>query len=202
VSPDLCPCRHNGQWYPPNATIQEDCNIWYAQSHHLLPYDLVTPDSPGHHTSSLQGVKMAGAAHAEWPVPWGPSRILHTQAGYVWTIVDGSVLSLAHSVCQGQRWHCTGQRCSGWCQASGAPHYVTFDGLVFTFPGACEYLLVREAGGRFSVSVQNLPCGASGLTCTKALVVRLDSTVVHMLRGDCDLARMAGYRQRVWGKAA
>lgn len=32
VSPDLCPCRHNGQWYPPNATIQEDCNIWYAQS--------------------------------------------------------------------------------------------------------------------------------------------------------------------------
>ncbi|XP_017177065.1 SCO-spondin isoform X4 [Mus musculus] len=114
VSPDLCPCRHNGQWYPPNATIQEDCNI---------------------------------------------------------------------CVCQGQRWHCTGQRCSGWCQASGAPHYVTFDGLVFTFPGACEYLLVREAGGRFSVSVQNLPCGASGLTCTKALVVRLDSTVVHMLRG-------------------
>lgn len=79
---------------------------------------------------------------------------------------------------------------------------MTFDGLVFTFPGACEYLLVREAGGRFSVSVQNLPCGASGLTCTKALVVRLDSTVVHMLRGDCDLARMAGYRQRVWGKAA
>lgn len=79
---------------------------------------------------------------------------------------------------------------------------MTFDGLVFTFPGACEYLLVREAGGRFSVSVQNLPCGASGLTCTKALVVRLDSTVVHMLRGDCDLARMTGYRQRVWGKAA
>lgn len=31
VPPDLCPCRHNGQWYPPNATIQEDCNIWYAE---------------------------------------------------------------------------------------------------------------------------------------------------------------------------
>ncbi|XP_055461492.1 SCO-spondin [Psammomys obesus] len=114
VPPDLCPCRHNGQWYPPNTTIQEDCSV---------------------------------------------------------------------CVCQGQRWQCTGQRCSGWCQASGAPHYVTFDGLALTFPGACEYLLVREAGGRFSVSIQNLPCGASGLTCTKALAVRLDSTVVHMLRG-------------------
>lgn len=94
-------------------------------------------------------------------------------------------------MCQGQRWHCTGQRCSAWCQASGAPHYVTFDGLVLTFPGACEYLLVREASGRFSVSIQNLPCGASGLTCTKAVTVRLDSTVVHMLRGDCGLSRRA-----------
>lgn len=78
---------------------------------------------------------------------------------------------------------------------------MTFDGLVFTFLGACEYLLVREAGGRFSVSIQNLPCGASGLTCTKALAVRLDSTVVRMLRGGCDLSVMAGYWRRVWGKA-
>lgn len=133
--------------------------------------------------------------------PGEPSRMF--QAGYVWTIpvVDGSVLSLAHSVCRGQRWHCTGQRCSGWCQASGALHYVTFDGLVYTFLGACEYLLAREAGGRFSVSIQNLPCGASGLTCTKALAVRLDSTVVHMLRGGCDLSVMSGHCQRVWDKA-
>ncbi|KAB1276572.1 SCO-spondin [Camelus dromedarius] len=114
VPPELCPCRHSGQWYPPNATIQEDCNT---------------------------------------------------------------------CVCQGQQWHCTGQRCDGRCQASGAPHYVTFDGLALTFPGACEYLLVQEASGRFTVSAQNLPCGASGLTCTKALTVRLQGTVVHMLRG-------------------
>ncbi|GAB5568912.1 otogelin-like protein [Prionailurus iriomotensis] len=114
VPPELCPCRHGGQWYPPNATIQEDCNI---------------------------------------------------------------------CVCQGRQWHCTSRQCRGWCQASGAPHYVTFDGLAFTFPGACEYLLVREASGQFTVSAQNLPCGASGLTCTKALTVQLQSTVVHMLRG-------------------
>ncbi|KAM5303201.1 LOW QUALITY PROTEIN: SCO-spondin-like [Glossophaga mutica] len=105
---------HGGQRYPPNTTIQEDCNI---------------------------------------------------------------------CVCQGRQWHCTGQRYGGWCQALGAPQYVTFDGLALAFPGACEYLLVREAGGQFTVSAQNLPCGASGLTCTKALTVRLQSTVVHMLRG-------------------
>ncbi|XP_069932953.1 SCO-spondin [Oryctolagus cuniculus] len=114
VPPDLCPCRHSGRWYPPNATIQEDCNV---------------------------------------------------------------------CVCLDRQWHCTKHQCSGWCQASGAPHYVTFDGLALTFPGACEYLLVREARGHFSVSAQNLPCGASGLTCTKALAVHLETTVVHLLRG-------------------
>lgn len=91
------------------------------------------------------------------------------------------------SVCQGRQWHCTGHQCSGRCHASGAPHYVTFDGLAFTFPGACEYLLVREASGQFTVSAQNLPCRASGLTCTKALTVQLQSTVVHMLRGGCNV---------------
>ncbi|KAG8508993.1 LOW QUALITY PROTEIN: SCO-spondin, partial [Galemys pyrenaicus] len=101
VPPDLCPCRHGGQRYPPNATIQEDCS----------------------------------------------------------------------------------HRCCGRCQASGAPHYVTFDGLALTFPGACEYLLVREASGRFTVSAQNMPCGAAGLTCTKALTVRLQGTAMRMLRG-------------------
>ncbi|XP_042533232.1 SCO-spondin-like [Dipodomys spectabilis] len=114
VPPELCPCRHSGQWYPPNATIQEDCNT---------------------------------------------------------------------CGCQGRQWHCTGHRCSGRCQASGAPHYVTFDGLAFTFPGACEYLLLREVSGHFSVSAQNLPCGTSGLTCTKSLVVRVENTAVHLLRG-------------------
>ncbi|KAM9651443.1 SCO-spondin-like [Trichechus inunguis] len=114
VPTEHCPCRHSGRWYPPNATIQEDCNV---------------------------------------------------------------------CVCQGQRWHCTRHQCGGHCQASGAPHYVTFDGLAMTFPGACEYLLVRAVDGQFSVSAQNLPCGASGLTCTKALSLQLEGTIVHLLRG-------------------
>lgn len=51
--------------------------------------------------------------------------------------------------------------------------------------GACEYLLVREASGHFTVSAQN-PREASGLTCSKALTLRLHGTIVHMLRGDRD----------------
>lgn len=75
---------------------------------------------------------------------------------------------------------------------------MTFDGLAFTFPGACEYLLVREASGQFTVSAQNLPCGASGLTCTKALTVQLQSTIVHMLRGGCNIEGWHGQGGACW----
>ncbi|KAM8818088.1 LOW QUALITY PROTEIN: SCO-spondin-like [Rhynchonycteris naso] len=96
VPPELCPCCHSGQWYPPNATIQENCNI---------------------------------------------------------------------CMCQGQQWRYTGQRYGGRCQASGAPHCVTFDGLALIFPGACDYLLVREASGQFILegSQKEGPEGSHGL---------------------------------------
>ncbi|EHA98275.1 SCO-spondin [Heterocephalus glaber] len=109
VPPDLCPCRHSGQWYPPNATIQEDCNTCaYVE---LLNLDWLHPLCAAPKFLSSENLS---------PV-------------------------LLHSVCQSRQWRRTGQRCSGRCQ--------------------------------------NLPCRASGLTCTKALTVRLESTVVHMLRG-------------------
>ncbi|KAK2507917.1 hypothetical protein MC885_019191 [Smutsia gigantea] len=77
----------------------------------------------------------------------------------------------------GMTWPCvpapTGQQCSERCQASGAPPYVTFDGLALTFPRACEYLLVRDSSGQFTVSAQNLPCGASQTVMVNGVSVTL-----------------------------
>lgn len=98
----------------------------------------------------------------------------------------------SRSVCRQQRWQCSSEDCVGTCVATGDPHYVTFDGRAFSFLGDCEYVLVREVSGLFTVTAQNVPCGTSGVTCTKSVVVELGNAVVHMLRGELMGARGDG----------
>ncbi|KAM9163493.1 LOW QUALITY PROTEIN: SCO-spondin-like [Pangshura tecta] len=114
VSPDECPCHHNGRLYQPNDTIAKDCNT---------------------------------------------------------------------CVCRSRRWQCSSHHCAGNCVATGDPHYITFDGRAFSFLGDCEYVLARESSGLFTVTSENVPCGTSGVTCTKSVVVVIGNTVVHLLRG-------------------
>lgn len=89
----------------------------------------------------------------------------------------------ACSVCKERRWHCSQSSCAGVCLATGDPHYVTFDGRYYSFLGDCQYVLVRESSGLFSVTAENVPCGSTGVTCTKSVTLNLGNTVIHLLRG-------------------
>ncbi|KAM9839429.1 LOW QUALITY PROTEIN: SCO-spondin [Aulostomus maculatus] len=86
-------------------------------------------------------------------------------------------------VCKERHWHCSQSSCAGMCVATGDPHYVTFDGRYFSFLGDCQYVLARETSGLFSVTAENVPCGSTGVTCTKSVTLSLGNTVIHLLRG-------------------
>uniref|UniRef100_A0A8C9YIB5 SCO-spondin n=1 Tax=Sander lucioperca TaxID=283035 RepID=A0A8C9YIB5_SANLU len=86
-------------------------------------------------------------------------------------------------VCKERRWHCSKSACAGVCVATGDPHYVTFDGRCYSFLGDCQYVLARESSGLFSVIAENVPCGSTGVTCTKSVTLSLGNTVIHLLRG-------------------
>ena len=65
---------------------------------------------------------------------------------------------------------------------------MTFDGKRFIFQGSCEYILTQDhcrgRNGTFLIKVQNIPCGVSGVTCTKSTTVMLDDTIIKMERGE------------------
>ncbi|XP_067931666.1 mucin-2-like [Watersipora subatra] len=73
--------------------------------------------------------------------------------------------------------------CAAVCWASGDPHYTTFDGVHYSFMGSCSYELVTHIDQDFSVSVENVPCGVSGVTCTKSINLRVEGYVIHLVRG-------------------
>lgn len=50
---------------------------------------------------------------------------------------------VVYSVCEKRKWRCTEKLCDGVCRTVGEGHYISFDGLKYSFPGLCQYVLVQ-----------------------------------------------------------
>ena len=80
----------------------------------------------------------------------------------------GTVIDLC-GVCFGDGTTC--KQIGATCQASGDPHYVTFDGLGHHFQGRCEYILAEDChGDSFKIHVRNI---GNTVTVTKAVAIKI-----------------------------
>ncbi|XP_032895484.1 von Willebrand factor isoform X3 [Amblyraja radiata] len=80
--------------------------------------------------------------------------------------------------CLNRKWQCTDKVCDGICLGVGEAHYITFDGLKYTFPGQCQYVLVQDScggnEGTFRILVEHSGCGLPGEECSKDITVLYD----------------------------
>ncbi|EFA10333.2 hemocytin [Tribolium castaneum] len=79
--------------------------------------------------------------------------------------------------CQNGKWKCTDRPCSGECSAWGDSHFKTFDGKHYDFQGQCDYVLSKGVIGSdsYEISIQNVPCGSLGTSCSKSVTIRVKS---------------------------
>ncbi|KAG8236359.1 hypothetical protein J437_LFUL016579, partial [Ladona fulva] len=76
--------------------------------------------------------------------------------------------------CSSGKWKCTESICTAW----GESHFKTFDGRIFDFHGSCDYIFAKGKINKqdsFEVMIQNVPCGSSGIACSKAVILKVGS---------------------------
>ncbi|KAJ1178626.1 hypothetical protein NDU88_003869 [Pleurodeles waltl] len=94
---------------------------------------------------------------------------------------DGSRISVDCNTCtcHSGHWSCTKTMCFGTCTIHGSGHYITFDGKQYNFDGNCEYVAAQDYCGKknnsdsLRIVTENVPCGTTGVTCSKAIKVFL-----------------------------
>ncbi|XP_056307306.1 mucin-2-like, partial [Danio aesculapii] len=96
-------------------------------------------------------------------------------------------VSCNNCTCENGTWNCTENKCPETCTIYGSGHYKSFDNQRFAFHGYCSYIAAQDfcgnATGQFQVITENIPCGTTGTTCSKSVLIQLGETSLRLSDG-------------------
>ncbi|XP_031756620.1 mucin-2 [Xenopus tropicalis] len=88
--------------------------------------------------------------------------------------------------CESGLWSCIQTPCYGTCTIYGSGHYITFDKKFYEFDGSCEFVVAQDycgdsaSNGTFKIITENIPCGTTGVTCSKSIKIYLGNTELKL----------------------
>lgn len=73
---------------------------------------------------------------------------------------------------------------SGVCEGWGDPHYITFDGLYYSYQGNCTYVLMEEITPKFNLKIyiDNVFCDPTeDVSCPRSLTIEYGFKIVTLI---------------------
>ncbi|KAL4597371.1 mucin-5B-like, partial [Arapaima gigas] len=192
VPPTNCPCYFDGSVVPPGEVISKDGVMCPGAKGSECQKSCQTLDMECISTKCISGCMCPSGLVSDGKggcIEEDLCPCVHNGAEY--PPGDKIQVDCNTCTCKDRKWDCTHDLCHGTCAIYGDGHYITFDGKRFTFNGGCEYTLTQDycsnnnnANGTFRVITENIPCGTTGTTCSKAIKLFLGNTELILTDGN------------------